>query len=172
IFQCITLESWTDVLYMTSDAVSWWVWPLFVTLTVFCAFFLVSLALAVIFLQFASENTETHDLERQRDEEAAMRRQQREQQRERKARAQQHKREQEGRLTEGDGEEEERRKGRGKLRKDSGSEDDRVVEVSEHGAFFGGKMGDVATGSPGLKGQEVQVQRKKDEDEMEEEKEE
>ncbi|GLC39690.1 Caveolin-2 [Pleodorina starrii] len=68
IFQCITLESWTDVMYFTSDAVSWWVWPFFVALVVFGAFFLVSLALAVIFLQFSSENHDTHNQERQQQQ--------------------------------------------------------------------------------------------------------
>ncbi|GIL50395.1 hypothetical protein Vafri_6622, partial [Volvox africanus] len=179
IFQCITLESWTDVLYLTSDAVSWWVWPLFVALVVFGAFFLVSLALAVIFLQFASENTETHNQERQREQEAAMRRQRRERQREKKRAQQQQRGEQKERLTEKTGkEEEERRKGCGRVRSDSGSGDGESLAVaSERGAFFvtsggGQAMGDVAAGSLGLKGQEFQMQRKEMEEEEQEKEEE
>ncbi|PNH08113.1 Sodium channel protein type 4 subunit alpha [Tetrabaena socialis] len=56
IFQCITQESWTDVLYYTSDAVTWWVWPFFVALVVFGSFYMVNLALAVLFVQFNTDN--------------------------------------------------------------------------------------------------------------------
>ncbi|KAG2489238.1 hypothetical protein HYH03_012259 [Edaphochlamys debaryana] len=55
IFQCITQESWTDIMYYTQDALTWWVWPFYVVLVVFGSFYLVNLALAVLFVQFSAE---------------------------------------------------------------------------------------------------------------------
>ena len=52
IFQCITQEGWTDIMYAMQDAVSPWVWIYFVALILFGSFFIVNLALAVLYLQF------------------------------------------------------------------------------------------------------------------------
>ncbi|KXZ52368.1 hypothetical protein GPECTOR_9g412 [Gonium pectorale] len=56
IFQCITQEAWTDVMYFTSDSLSWWVWPFFVVLVVFGSLYIINLALAVIYAQFMSDS--------------------------------------------------------------------------------------------------------------------
>ena len=48
-------EGWTDILYAVQQAVSPWVWLYFVPLVAFGAFFLVNLALAVLYLQFAKD---------------------------------------------------------------------------------------------------------------------
>ncbi|GFR46008.1 hypothetical protein Agub_g7486, partial [Astrephomene gubernaculifera] len=84
IFQCITQESWTDVMYFTSDALTWWVWPFFVVLVVFGSLYIVNLALAVLFLQFSADNQEDKEDQRRRAvvEAAQRRHQQRRQQQE------------------------------------------------------------------------------------------
>jgi hypothetical protein len=51
IFQCITEEGWTDDMYYTQDAVSYWVWPYYVSIIVLGAFFLMNLALVVLYVQ-------------------------------------------------------------------------------------------------------------------------
>ena len=51
IFQCITEEGWTDTMYYTQDALSYWVWPYYVSLIVLGAFFLMNLALVVLYVQ-------------------------------------------------------------------------------------------------------------------------
>ncbi|GFR46010.1 hypothetical protein Agub_g7488 [Astrephomene gubernaculifera] len=56
IFQHITMSSWTDVMYTTMDAVSFWVWLFYVGLIIFGAFFMVNLALAVLTLNFSADN--------------------------------------------------------------------------------------------------------------------
>lgn len=52
IFQCVTQEGWTDVMYAVQDAVSPWVWIYFVAIILFGSFFMINLALAVLYLQF------------------------------------------------------------------------------------------------------------------------
>ena len=54
IFQCISLEGWTEVMYNVSDAVSPWGWIYFVLMIILGAFFAVNLALAVLFVSFVS----------------------------------------------------------------------------------------------------------------------
>ena len=54
IFQCISLEGWTQVMYNVADAVSPWGWIYFVLMVIFGAFFAVNLALAVLFVSFVS----------------------------------------------------------------------------------------------------------------------
>ena len=44
IFQCISMEGWTNIMYMTMDTVTTWTWPYFVVLIVFGSFFAVNLA--------------------------------------------------------------------------------------------------------------------------------
>jgi hypothetical protein len=48
-------EGWTDILYATQAAVSVWSWAYFVPLVMFGSYFLVNLALAVLYLQFIKE---------------------------------------------------------------------------------------------------------------------
>lgn len=57
IFQLITQEGWTDVMYATQDAVSTWVWIYYVLLLIFGSFFAVNLAIAVLYVQFIKEDT-------------------------------------------------------------------------------------------------------------------
>ena len=52
IFQCISLEGWTDVMYYAKDAVSPWSWVYFTSMIIMGAFFAVNLALAVLFVSF------------------------------------------------------------------------------------------------------------------------
>jgi hypothetical protein len=56
IFQLITQEGWTDIMYATQDAVSTWVWIYYVLLLIFGSFFAVNLAIAVLYVQFIKEN--------------------------------------------------------------------------------------------------------------------
>eukprot|EP00198_Chlamydomonas_reinhardtii_P012138 XP_001701475.1 voltage-gated Ca2+ channel, alpha subunit [Chlamydomonas reinhardtii] len=56
IFQMITQEGWTDIMYFTSDTITWWVWPFFVALVAFGSFYIINLALAVLFMQFSNDN--------------------------------------------------------------------------------------------------------------------
>jgi hypothetical protein len=65
IFQCITLEGWTPIMYMCMDAVTGWAVVYFVLLVFTGGFFLLNLALAVI--------TEVYDTEIKDEEEEARR---------------------------------------------------------------------------------------------------
>ncbi|KAG2451635.1 hypothetical protein HYH02_003415 [Chlamydomonas schloesseri] len=56
IFQHITLSGWTDTMYMTQDAVSFWVWPFYLALVIFGSFFMINLALAVLSINFSTDN--------------------------------------------------------------------------------------------------------------------
>ncbi|XP_038064371.1 voltage-dependent T-type calcium channel subunit alpha-1I-like isoform X5 [Patiria miniata] len=53
IFQVITLEGWTDIMYYIQDVHSFWNWAYFVVLIVIGAFFLINLCLVVIATQFS-----------------------------------------------------------------------------------------------------------------------
>ncbi|GLI71626.1 hypothetical protein VaNZ11_016896 [Volvox africanus] len=66
IFQHITLSGWTDVMYMVMDAVNYWVWIFYVGLIIFGAFFMVNLALAVLSVNFSSDNLKQLEEEEQR----------------------------------------------------------------------------------------------------------
>ncbi|PFX17210.1 Voltage-dependent calcium channel type D subunit alpha-1 [Stylophora pistillata] len=56
VFQCITLEGWTDVLYWINDAVgNSWPWVYFVTLIIWGSFFVLNLVLGVLSGEFAKE---------------------------------------------------------------------------------------------------------------------
>lgn len=54
IFQCISLEGWTDIMYQIQDASTPWVWIYFTVLIIFGSFFAVNLALAVLYLHFTN----------------------------------------------------------------------------------------------------------------------
>ena len=57
IFQCITLEGWTDVMYMIEDAYSVWVAALYFCLCiVVCSYFLMNLTVAVMLDEFQNLN--------------------------------------------------------------------------------------------------------------------
>ncbi|EEH58460.1 voltage-gated ion channel superfamily [Micromonas pusilla CCMP1545] len=55
IFQSISMEGWTTIMYRVMDAVSRWAWVYFVSLIIIGSFFAVNLALAVLYVQFTSE---------------------------------------------------------------------------------------------------------------------
>ena len=49
VFQCVTLEGWTDVLYWYQDAMgATWQWAYFISLVVLGAFFVMNLILGVL----------------------------------------------------------------------------------------------------------------------------
>ncbi|KAJ8370199.1 hypothetical protein SKAU_G00102270 [Synaphobranchus kaupii] len=56
VFQCITMESWTDVLYWVNDAIgNEWPWLYFVTLILLGSFFILNLVLGVLSGEFTKE---------------------------------------------------------------------------------------------------------------------
>uniref|UniRef100_A0A6Q2WXI5 Voltage-dependent L-type calcium channel subunit alpha n=1 Tax=Esox lucius TaxID=8010 RepID=A0A6Q2WXI5_ESOLU len=56
VFQCITMEGWTDVLYWVNDAVgNGWPWLYFVTLIIIGSFFVLNLVLGVLSGEFSKE---------------------------------------------------------------------------------------------------------------------
>uniref|UniRef100_A0A668AV45 Voltage-dependent L-type calcium channel subunit alpha n=1 Tax=Myripristis murdjan TaxID=586833 RepID=A0A668AV45_9TELE len=56
VFQCITMEGWTDVLYWVNDAVgNSWPWVYFVTLIIIGSFFVLNLVLGVLSGEFSKE---------------------------------------------------------------------------------------------------------------------
>lgn len=61
IFQCITQEAWTDDMYYTQDAVNYWSWIFYLVMIIFGSFFLVNLALAVLYMQFSTEQSDEAD---------------------------------------------------------------------------------------------------------------
>ena len=63
IFQCITLEGWTPIMYMAMDAVTGWSVIYFVLLVFTGGFFLLNLALAVITEVYDEENTDAKEQE-------------------------------------------------------------------------------------------------------------
>lgn len=59
VFQCITLEGWTDVLYDIQDAMgSSWQWIYFVSMVILGAFFVMNLILGVLsgYVETKSDN--------------------------------------------------------------------------------------------------------------------
>ncbi|XP_041474173.1 voltage-dependent T-type calcium channel subunit alpha-1I-like isoform X5 [Lytechinus variegatus] len=67
IFQVITLEGWTDIMYQIQDVHSFWNWAYFVILIVIGAFFLINLCLVVIATQFSeTKQRESKLMEEQR----------------------------------------------------------------------------------------------------------
>jgi len=58
VFQCITMEGWTPLLYWTNDAVgNQWNWVYFVPLIVIGSFFMLNLVLGVLSGEFSNERT-------------------------------------------------------------------------------------------------------------------
>ncbi|XP_053098397.1 calcium channel, voltage-dependent, L type, alpha 1D subunit, a isoform X1 [Pangasianodon hypophthalmus] len=56
VFQCITMEGWTDVLYWTNDAMGMELpWVYFVSLVIFGSFFVLNLVLGVLSGEFSKE---------------------------------------------------------------------------------------------------------------------
>lgn len=56
VFQCITMEGWTPILYWTNDALgSWFNWLYFIPLIVLGSFFMLNLVLGVLSGEFANE---------------------------------------------------------------------------------------------------------------------
>ncbi|KAG2493814.1 hypothetical protein HYH03_008033 [Edaphochlamys debaryana] len=65
IFQCITMEGWTDIMYLTQDALSYWAWPYYVAMVVFGSLFLMNLALVVLYVQFTKSEAAVRNQEMQ-----------------------------------------------------------------------------------------------------------
>ncbi|VDP03539.1 unnamed protein product [Soboliphyme baturini] len=56
VFQCISLEGWTDVMYWVNDAVGCeWPWIYFITLVILGSFFVLNLVLGVLSGEFSKE---------------------------------------------------------------------------------------------------------------------
>uniref|UniRef100_T1IJS6 EF-hand domain-containing protein n=1 Tax=Strigamia maritima TaxID=126957 RepID=T1IJS6_STRMM len=56
VFQCITMEGWTPILYWTNDALgSWYNWLYFIPLIILGSFFMLNLVLGVLSGEFANE---------------------------------------------------------------------------------------------------------------------
>uniref|UniRef100_A0A8C8D4T0 Voltage-dependent L-type calcium channel subunit alpha n=1 Tax=Oncorhynchus tshawytscha TaxID=74940 RepID=A0A8C8D4T0_ONCTS len=56
VFQCITMEGWTDVLYWMNDAIGFEIpWVYFVSLVIFGSFFVLNLVLGVLSGEFSKE---------------------------------------------------------------------------------------------------------------------
>ncbi|XP_075690009.1 voltage-dependent L-type calcium channel subunit alpha-1D isoform X8 [Rhinoderma darwinii] len=56
VFQCITMEGWTDVLYWVNDAIGCeWPWVYFVSLIILGSFFVLNLVLGVLSGEFSKE---------------------------------------------------------------------------------------------------------------------
>ncbi|XP_030377282.1 voltage-dependent calcium channel type D subunit alpha-1 isoform X2 [Scaptodrosophila lebanonensis] len=56
VFQCVTLEGWTDVLYFIQDAMgSTWQWMYFISMVILGAFFVMNLILGVLSGEFSKE---------------------------------------------------------------------------------------------------------------------
>ncbi|XP_043386360.1 voltage-dependent N-type calcium channel subunit alpha-1B isoform X7 [Chelonia mydas] len=56
VFQCITMEGWTDILYNTNDAAgNTWNWIYFIPLIIIGSFFMLNLVLGVLSGEFAKE---------------------------------------------------------------------------------------------------------------------
>ena len=73
IFQCISQEGWTDVMYWVADAASPWGWIYFVAMIILGSFFAVNLALAVLFVSFVNgrkDDEEANPRDRERAAEA------------------------------------------------------------------------------------------------------
>ena len=67
IFQCISMEGWTNIMYMVMDTTSTWTWPYFVVLIVFGSFFAVNLALAVLYVYFTGAGEEGRDADEEKE---------------------------------------------------------------------------------------------------------
>lgn len=68
IFLVISLEGWSDIMYLLQDSHSFWVWIYFVLLIVIGSFFMINLCLVVIATQFSA--TKKREMERMRQERA------------------------------------------------------------------------------------------------------
>jgi len=66
VFQCVTMEGWSDIQYMMQKAYSYYMFMFFVPLVFIGAFFLLNLTLAVINSKF----TEAHKEQQMADKEA------------------------------------------------------------------------------------------------------
>jgi hypothetical protein len=70
IFQCTTLEGWTDIMYMLEDSFSVWFSPLYFCIMIFMTnFFLLNVALAVIWEAFSEFSAQHEDEEKKEKKE-------------------------------------------------------------------------------------------------------
>lgn len=61
IFQILTNTNWVTIMYYAMDAVSEAVPPLFIMMVIFGSFFLLNLALAVLYLQFSKDKADNEE---------------------------------------------------------------------------------------------------------------
>eukprot|EP00163_Fabomonas_tropica_P029147 TRINITY_DN6158_c0_g1_i1.p1 TRINITY_DN6158_c0_g1~~TRINITY_DN6158_c0_g1_i1.p1 ORF type:complete len:1884 (+),score=375.64 TRINITY_DN6158_c0_g1_i1:93-5654(+) len=59
LFQVLTLEGWVDVMYYLQDAATFWVFLYFIALVIFGSFFVVNLAVAVLYAKFSQVTKES-----------------------------------------------------------------------------------------------------------------
>lgn len=52
IFQVVTLDNWTNAMYMLQDAVTFWIWPFFFLVVILGTWFTLNLVLVVVATQF------------------------------------------------------------------------------------------------------------------------
>ncbi|XP_041459338.1 voltage-dependent L-type calcium channel subunit alpha-1D-like isoform X6 [Lytechinus variegatus] len=55
VFQCITMEGWTDIMYDINDGAGWWPFFYFVSLIIIGSFFVLNLVLGVLSGEFSKE---------------------------------------------------------------------------------------------------------------------
>ena len=60
IFQCTTMTDWVFTMYDCMDAVSDWVWLVFVAIVLLGNFFILNLALAVLYYYFTMDKQQKH----------------------------------------------------------------------------------------------------------------
>lgn len=72
VFQCITLEGWTDIMYLAQDAHNdYFAYIYFLALTFVGSFFLINVALAVVWEAFSELNAEALEEELEKEKELA-----------------------------------------------------------------------------------------------------
>jgi hypothetical protein len=72
VFQCITLEGWTDIMYLAQDAHNdYFAYLYFLALTFVGSFFLINVALAVVWEAFSELNAEALEEELEKEKELA-----------------------------------------------------------------------------------------------------
>mmetsp|Transcript_9389 Transcript_9389/g.23891 ORF Transcript_9389/g.23891 Transcript_9389/m.23891 type:complete len:677 (+) Transcript_9389:82-2112(+) len=58
IFQYVTLQDWSFIMYRTQDAVHWWTWPLHYTMFLLGGVLIINLILAIIYVNYQKQQEE------------------------------------------------------------------------------------------------------------------
>jgi hypothetical protein len=66
VFQYMTLTDYTLIMYDTQDGLSWWTWPLHITIVTLGGLVLVNLVLAVLYIQFTNSSRDSSGATRKR----------------------------------------------------------------------------------------------------------